>query len=34
MAHLAESLALRLPLPVLASPLILMEALRERLLQT
>jgi Asp/Glu/hydantoin racemase len=34
MAHLAESLALRFPLPVLASPPILMEALRERLLQT
>lgn len=34
MAHLAEPLASRLPLPVLASPPILMEALRERLLQT
>jgi Asp/Glu/hydantoin racemase len=34
MAHLAESLAFRLPLPVLASPPILMEALRERLPQT
>ena len=33
MAHLAEPLASRLPLPVLASPPILMEALRERLLQ-
>jgi Asp/Glu/hydantoin racemase len=34
MAHLAGPLASRLPLPVLASPPILMEALRERLLQT
>ena len=33
MAHLTEPLAARLPLPVLASPPILMEALRERLLQ-
>lgn len=33
MAHLADPLAARLPLPVLASPPILMEALRERLLQ-
>ena len=31
MAHLTEPLAARLPLPVLASPPILMEALRERL---
>jgi Asp/Glu/hydantoin racemase len=34
MAHLAEPLAARLPVPVLASPPILMAALRERLAQS